>query len=352
VSHGLRNLAPSAEIGQRVAELRRGTELQQIAFARLLGVSHTTISQVEAGKQGMSAILLELIESRFGVRREWLETGASPSRYPRWTEWTMALGAALQAQMLKAGHVQIEQAAQIAGVSSDEMQLIYLGRMFPSPAALEALATRFKLVAVWKMLDTGREAKAIPGDLGPADWSSLRDSVSDVFRRGSERELRLFEKFFRLFQTSIEFVDTNSKARRDSQTQLRLLGPIAAGRPIEAIASETLVTVPGLETILQEWRLSADKCFALRVRGESMIGFGINDGDTVVVEAKNVAQPNDIVVALLRGEATLKRLHRKRNGELELQAGNPKTPPIAIPQEGVVIQGVARGVLPSVRTVE
>lgn len=68
-------------------------------------------------------------------------------------------------------------------------------------------------------------------------------------------------------------------------------------------------------------------CFALRVRGESMIGAGILDGDKVVVRPQPTADDGQIVVARLGDEATVKRL-RRRHGEIWLMPENDAFSPI------------------------
>ena len=68
-------------------------------------------------------------------------------------------------------------------------------------------------------------------------------------------------------------------------------------------------------------------CFALRVRGESMIGAGILDGDKVIVRPQQTAEDGQIVVARIGDEATVKRLSRK-NGEVWLLPENPAFDPI------------------------
>lgn len=80
--------------------------------------------------------------------------------------------------------------------------------------------------------------------------------------------------------------------------------------------------------------------FALTVRGESMIDAGIFEGDQVVVE-KAQAFPGDIVVALVDGENTLKRLMKSKTGELYLQAENAQYPDIH-PLHELQTQGVVR----------
>lgn len=112
---------------------------------------------------------------------------------------------------------------------------------------------------------------------------------------------------------------------------LPIVGTIAAGQPIEAFEEtpETLNVEAGLAR-------SPDN-FVLRVRGLSMIGDGINDGDLVVVHPQSTAENGETVVALVGGTgATLKRFFRER-GRIRLQPANPSLEPIIVTD--VTIQG-------------
>jgi repressor LexA len=96
-----------------------------------------------------------------------------------------------------------------------------------------------------------------------------------------------------------------------------VVGVVTAGLPILAVEN--------LEgTMVWDWDSS---CFALRVRGESMIGAGILDGDKVVIRPQPNADDRQIVVARIGDEATVKRLHRK-NGQIWLLPENDAYPPI------------------------
>lgn len=81
------------------------------------------------------------------------------------------------------------------------------------------------------------------------------------------------------------------------------------------------------------------KAFALRVRGESMIGANICDGDIAILEVKE-PRPRDIVAALIDGETTLKR-YLVENGRPFLRAENPAFPDL-IPDEELQVQGVLK----------
>lgn len=131
-------------------------------------------------------------------------------------------------------------------------------------------------------------------------------------------------------------------AGEEASPTLPLVGRIAAGQPIEAI--------PGEDTLnLADFLLGPDR-YALRVQGDSMVGAGILDGDTVVVKQADTARDGEIVVALIDGEeATLKRLKRLGNGNIELVAENPAIEPMVYPAFRVRIQGVVVGQMRSYR---
>lgn len=86
--------------------------------------------------------------------------------------------------------------------------------------------------------------------------------------------------------------------------RIPIVGVVTAGLPILAVEN--------VEGYLP-WEGEED-CFALRVRGESMIGAGIFDGDLVVIRPQNTASNGDIVLALLEDEATIKRFYRDAEG--------------------------------------
>ncbi|MFA6038745.1 MAG: transcriptional repressor LexA [Candidatus Peribacteraceae bacterium] len=119
---------------------------------------------------------------------------------------------------------------------------------------------------------------------------------------------------------------------------LPLFGPIAAGfaAPVEEQAEETVT--------LDDY-LVRDKAatFLLRVKGDSMIDASINEGDMVIVERGAEPRVGDIVVGVLDGEFTLKRL-MKEKGKFYLQAENAKYPDLYALEE-LKVAGVVRGLI-------
>ncbi len=111
-----------------------------------------------------------------------------------------------------------------------------------------------------------------------------------------------------------------------------VVGTVAAGIPILAAENiEDYVDVP-----LTHRSLKSSDLFALRVKGESMIGVGIMNGDIIVVKKENVARNGEIVVALVGDEATVKTYY-KENGHFRLQPENPTMEPIIVEDELLIL---------------
>ncbi|TMA27523.1 MAG: transcriptional repressor LexA [Deltaproteobacteria bacterium] len=121
-----------------------------------------------------------------------------------------------------------------------------------------------------------------------------------------------------------------------------VLGRVAAGQPILAEQNWS----GSLE--LGEMFGETEELFALQVRGDSMVGAGILQGDHVIVKKQETARPGEIVVALLNDEATVK-YYRPRKDRVELVAANEKYAPIVVDEDSEFrVLGIVRGV---VRTV-
>ena len=114
--------------------------------------------------------------------------------------------------------------------------------------------------------------------------------------------------------------------------QIPVVGVVTAGMPILALENQE-------GTIAWE---GDPKCFALRVRGDSMINAAILDGDKVDVRPQQTADDGQIVVARIGDEATVKRLHR-RNGEIWLMPENENYSPIDGREAEIV--GIVRAVI-------
>ena len=122
-----------------------------------------------------------------------------------------------------------------------------------------------------------------------------------------------------------------------SGSRVALLGLVAAGRPIEPFPVEETIEVPAS-------LLGKGEHFVLRVRGDSMIEDGIRDGDFVIVSKRANAQNGQTVVALVKGEATLKRYYAE-GARVRLQPANAAMRPISVDAREIVVQGVVTGLI-------
>jgi repressor LexA len=129
-------------------------------------------------------------------------------------------------------------------------------------------------------------------------------------------------------------VALTSHLQRETIIDVPIYGSIAAGFA-ETAEQENEGTVSiDTETLGLP---KSKRVFALKVRGDSMIGAGINDGDLVVLENREPS-PGAVVAALIDGETTLKRLVQSR-GQTYLKAENPSFPDL-IPTTDLQVQGV------------
>lgn len=104
-----------------------------------------------------------------------------------------------------------------------------------------------------------------------------------------------------------------------------LMGTIACGEPILAEADIDTFAVVG----------TAVECdFALRCKGDSMIGARICDGDIVFIKKQDFVDDGSIAAVLLDDEATLKRVYKLADGRVELRAENPKFKSIIVGGDG------------------
>jgi repressor LexA len=124
-----------------------------------------------------------------------------------------------------------------------------------------------------------------------------------------------------------------------AKRNIPILGRIAAGAPILAVeeADEFLDLEPSF--------FGSGRFFALKVRGDSMVGDHIQEGDLVVLKAQDQARPGEVVAVLLEDEVTLKHFHPTAQG-VELRSSNPKVRTILVrPGEELRILGVMSGLV-------
>jgi repressor LexA len=167
------------------------------------------------------------------------------------------------------------------------------------------------------------------------DYSSLatvHEHLSNLERKGYIR--RSYNE-----SRAIEILPSERPAARGA-VEVPLLGSVAAGMPIEEIATGESLTIP------DSFVRRAGSHYALRVRGNSMIDEHIRDGDFVVVQERRSADNGEMVIALTQGNAaTVKKFFRERDGRIRLQPANETMAPIYVHENDITIQGVVVGVI-------
>ena len=145
-----------------------------------------------------------------------------------------------------------------------------------------------------------------------------------IERKSTPRSIKVLEDSYSTISTKV--------------VNLPLVGQVAAGKPI--LASENVEDViPVAWDVVKNVRDG----FLLRVRGDSMIGDGIHDGDMVIVKPQPDAANGEVIVALIEDEATVKRFYKEKN-HIRLQPSNIQHDPIIVHRDFRVV-GKVMGLL-------
>ena len=198
---------------------------------------------------------------------------------------------------------------------------------------LPSLTARQKAIYDF-LLKTIREkgfAPSIP-EIGKQFKIASTNGVSD--------HLKALEKkgyIRRVGKRAIEVVNALGKTVLTATRDVPILGKVPAGKPL--LSEEN---IEGILSIPDD--MGSGKLFALQVKGDSMIGAGIFDGDKVIVKQQGTAENGEIVCAMINGEATLKRFFKK-DGVITLKAENDKYAPITVSEGEFRIAGRVVGLL-------
>lgn len=168
--------------------------------------------------------------------------------------------------------------------------------------------------------------------MGYRSLNNARQHLRLIERKGYIRVLKGLAR-------GIELLIRSQEERGENEVLVPLVGAVAAGRPITAHEN-----IDGHIT-LDRNLFKGDGLFTLRIKGDSMEGIGVLHGDIIIVRQQATAQDNDIVVAIIDGEATLKRYIRK-DDHIILRPENPKYEDIVVPAgQDVWIAGKMVGVM-------
>jgi repressor LexA len=165
--------------------------------------------------------------------------------------------------------------------------------------------------------------------VGLSSSSTVHNHLNQLERRGLIKRDPSKSRTVQLVQ------DAEVDQQRRNAVSVPIVGHVAAGTPI--LAEQNIE-----DHVLLSSDLAKDGYFMLRVRGDSMINAGILEGDLVLIRPQQEASNGSIVVALVEGEATVKRFERS-DGHVKLIAENPAYQPIV--SNNVSLVGVVRGVI-------
>lgn len=177
--------------------------------------------------------------------------------------------------------------------------------------------------------------------------TALRKKSAVTWNPGSARSVRVVDTgYLEKFNKKYPEIGNNGFHKKSEtneefhteRTRVPVLGKIAAGQPLHVLEES--------DEYLELDSYFPKGCYALRVKGESMVDALISDGDLVLVEPRHTAHNGEIVVALLDKEgATLKR-YFKENDRIRLQPENPYMEPIWVEaNQEIDIQGIVKGVI-------
>src|ERR1044072_5690883 len=172
-------------------------------------------------------------------------------------------------------------------------------------------------------------------------------SIHEIGRRfkiastnGVSDHLKALEKkgyVRRVGKRALEVVNTLGKSALTPMREVPVLGRVPAGKPF--VSEEN---IEGIIAVPED--MASEKTCALQVKGDSMIGAGIMEGDRVIVKQQATADNGDIVCAVIEGEAPLKRFFKK-DGTITLKAENENYAPIKRWAGGFRIPGRVVGLL-------
>lgn len=158
---------------------------------------------------------------------------------------------------------------------------------------------------------------------GIATISTIHEHISNLVDKGVLKRVKGVARSLELIKLQV----------KNDLMAVPLVGTITAGRPIEAVEIPDEVV-----EIAKDRRFQDGELYALKVRGNSMIGDGIFDGDYAIIKKQDWAEDGDTAVAIIDdNEATLKKYYKEK-GRIRLQPANPTFEPIF--RKSVEIRGV------------
>lgn len=160
--------------------------------------------------------------------------------------------------------------------------------------------------------------------VGLKSTSTVHGYLNSLEKKGFIRRDLTKPRAIDVIQDTVDSINVRKIAKG-----VPLVGAVTAGMPI--LATENITDYIPLP---KDW-VGDDQVFMLKVKGDSMIGAGINESDMLIVRSQSDAQNGDIVVAMINDEATVKRIYKTKQA-IELHPENPAYQVIISPDTKVI----------------
>lgn len=310
--------------GAFIKQLRKEKKMTIRQLEERSGVSNAYLSQIENGKRGIpTPDILMKIHEPLGVaydelmeRAGYISSDARSELIPETIQTMQSHSSALNELISNAAEIFIGSVTDEKGLLKDDYKQLLIKQSheyFPTLSDEEIDRGINNPDLLTKIFDHFTfEEKVI----------FLNDIIKDFVERNIDPE----EVF------------TNSKIESQNSVpilKVPVLGNIAAGQPILATEHiEEWIEIPNM------WNLKNEEAIVLKVKGDSMIGSRIFEGDKVVVKLQPTVENGEIAVVNINGdEATLKRVKKTENGQVILFPDNPKYEPTFVTNERARIIG-------------
>jgi repressor LexA len=167
--------------------------------------------------------------------------------------------------------------------------------------------------------------------------NGVRSILAALIKKGYIKRSPRLSRGIEILDFDLSSEDSNHES---NSIEIPILGHVAAGQPIMAIQN-----LEGTVTVDRDFLARQPNVFALRVKGDSMVGAGILDGDLVFARQQTTAERGQIIVAQINDEATVK-YYQPQPACIELHSANPKYQPILVqPDQQFSIAGKVIGVM-------
>lgn len=317
-------MSKEIEFGAYLKKLRKEKGLSIRRLEEMSGVSNAYLSQLENGKRGLpSPEILKKIHQPldvgyFGLMEKagYISSSVLSKLIPETIE-AMELSSDLLAEMISnAGEFFINSVTNKDGILKEEYKEFLLN---------EAKDTSY-VEQVKELIDDH------PNDIMQLLFRNLNfdekiiflnNLIKDLSERGIDHKEVLVNE------------PENIESNKVQILRVPVLGYIAAGQPILADDHiEEWIEIPNM------WNLKDNQAIVLKVKGDSMIGSRIYEGDKVVVKLQQEIENGEIAVVNINGdEATLKRVKKTESGQVILYPDNPRYEPTFITNESARIIG-------------